>query len=343
VLERAFNICFGFTEGEVAALMEKAGFGHTMAEVRAYYDGYDFGGVEIYNPWSILHFLASETKQLEAHWVGTSSNLLIKELLQTHALRIQEEMRTLLEGGVVEKHVDTNVIFPELKNDPDTLWSLLVFSGYLKASRPPGPIVVGKPVPPYRLSIPNIEVASVYRSSFSSWMKKALVSQNGELDTLLKKLLEGESEKFEAQLQRFALTLPSYQDLTGAEPETFYHGLMIGLLASLEPDYEVRSNRESGDGRPDVLIKPRYPGKPGVVLEVKMARQGQKTLEAAVCEGLKQLATHDYAAELRAAGVQKIRQMVVGFDGKRVMVLPKGAPNPKARRSTTRARRSKKR
>ncbi len=146
---------------------------------------------------------------------------------------------------------------------------------------------------------------------------------------MLTKLLEGEASEFEEQLQKFAATLPSFHDVKGAKPEIFYHGMMIGLLASLEPDYEVRSNRESGNGRPDVLIKPRVAGKPGAVLELKTARQGVKTIEKAMAEGLKQFAENDYAAELRNAGVEKIAQMVVAFDGKRVMVLPKGAKPPR--------------
>jgi PD-(D/E)XK nuclease superfamily len=137
-------------------------------------------------------------------------------------------------------------------------------------------------------------------------------------------------------LQKFAATLPSYHDVKGAKPETFYHGMMIGLLASLEPDYEVRSNRESGNGRPDVLIKPRIAGKPGAVLELKAARQGVKTIERAMAEGLKQFADNDYAAELRNAGVEKIAQMVVAFDGKRVMVLPSGAKPPKKKSAAKR-------
>ena len=146
---------------------------------------------------------------------------------------------------------------------------------------------------------------------------------------MLGALLEGNAHTFELQLQKFAASLPSYHDVEGTEPETFYQGMMIGLLAGLEPDYEVRSNRESGNGRPDVLIKPRRPGKPGVVLELKAARQGVKTIERAMAEGLAQLKANDYGAELRAAGVEKIREMVVAFDGKRVMVLPKGAKPPK--------------
>jgi hypothetical protein len=325
LLEMEFNTCFGFTEPEVKALLEKAGIGDLLDAVRSFYDGYEFGGVEIYNPWSILSFLARGSRQLVPHWVGTSSNRLIQELLQHHGFAVEQDMQTLLEGGYVERHVHENIAFPQLKDDKDTLWSLLVFSGYLKAARP-GPPVIGLPPPPYRLSIPNEEVASVYRTTFHSWLQQSLTSQGGDVDQLLRTLLEGNVSEFEEQLQKFALTLPSYHDVKGVKPETFYHGMMIGLLASLEPDYEVRSNRESGTGRPDVLIKPRRAGKPGVILELKTARTGVRTIESAMNEGLEQLETHDYAAELRASGVQKISQMAVAFDGKRVMVLPKGAP-----------------
>jgi hypothetical protein len=332
LLRKEFNTCFGFTEGEVRGLLDKVGMAEIMPAVRSYYDGYEFGGVEIYNPWSILSFLASSERQLMPHWVGTSSNRLIQELLQHHGFAVEQDMQTLLEGGYVERHVHENVAFPQLKNDKDTLWSLLVFSGYLKAARP-GPPVIGLPPPPYRLSIPNEEVASVYRTTFQSWLQQSLTSQGGDIEVLLRTLLEGNVSEFEEQLQKFASTLPSYHDVKGVKPELFYHGMMIGLLASLEPDYEVRSNRESGTGRPDVLIKPRRTGKPGVILELKTARTGQRSIESAMNEGLEQLDAHDYAVELRASGVQKIQQMAIAFDGKRVMVLPKGAPKlemPKA-------------
>lgn len=328
LLRREFNTCFGFTEEEVQALLDKAGLGEHMAGARDYYNGYEFGRVAVYNPWSILSFLANVDHDLVPYWVGTSSNKLIKELLQHHAFSVQEELETLLEGGYIEKHLDENVAFPELKEGVSALWNLLVFSGYLKAVRP-GPIVIGQPLPAYRLSIPNREIDSVYRTTFQSWMDEALVGQGGALKELLGALLNGDAAEFELQLQKFAGALPSYHDVKGTKPETFYHGMMIGLLAALEPDYEVRSNRESGEGRPDVLIKPRYAGKPGAVLELKSARQGETTIEKVMADGLRQLETNDYAAELRAAGVAKIAQMVVAFNGKRVMVLPRGAKPPK--------------
>ncbi len=328
LIETEFNTCFGFTEPEVRALLEKTGIADLLPGIRSYYDGYEFGGVEIYNPWSILSFLARGSRELRPYWVGTSSNTLIKELLQHHAFTVQKDIQTLLEGGFIEEVIDENVAFPELRKRVRSFWNLLVFSGYLKASRPASPIM-GEPMPPFRLSIPNREIAEVYRTTFQSWMDDALTTQGGDLQSFLEALLGGNVDTCERQLQKFAASLPSYHDVEGAEPEKFHHGMMIGLLASLEPDYEVRSNRESGNGRPDVLIKPRRAGKPGVVLELKTARQSQRSIEAAMAEGLAQLEANDYAAELRAANVEKISQMVVAFDGKRVMVLAKGAKPPK--------------
>ncbi|MBK9258694.1 MAG: AAA family ATPase [Polyangiaceae bacterium] len=327
LLRGEFNTCFGFTDEEVEALLERVELPEMMEPLRNFYNGYEFGGVDIYNPWSILSFLSNVNKQLIPYWVNTSSNLLIKELLQHHAFTVQEEIETLLAGGGIEKELDENVVFPDLKKDPSALWNLLVFSGYLKAQA--GAPVFGEAPPPYRLSIPNKEIDKVYRTTFKAWMDEALTSQGGTLRALLDALLKGDVREFEYQLQKFATSLPSYHDVRGTSPETFYHGMMIGLLAGLEPDYEVRSNRESGEGRPDVLIKPRYAGKPGAVLELKSARKGETTIEKAMAEGLRQLGENDYAADLRAAGVEKIQQMVVAFDGKRVMVLPKGAKPPK--------------
>jgi len=328
LIDTEFNTCFGFTEAEVTALLQKAGMIDLLDAVRSYYDGYEFGMVDIYNPWSILSFLARDDRNVIPYWVGTSSNMLVKDLLQHHAFAVQNDVKTLLEGGYIEEHINENIVFPDIRRRTQALWNMLVFTGYLKASRP-GPILRGEDRPPFRLSIPNREVAVVYRTTFQSWMDEALTARGGGLKELLDALLQGDVRGFEQQLQKFAASLPSYHDVEGAQPEKFYHGMVIGLLAGLEPDYEVRSNRESGPGRPDVLIKPRLAGKPGVVLELKAAEPGQKSIEKAMAEGLLQLETHDYGAELRAAGVEKIQQLAVAFDGKRVMVLPKGAPAPK--------------
>jgi Predicted AAA-ATPase/PD-(D/E)XK nuclease superfamily len=318
LLAEEFNTCFGFTDVEVMALMQKAEVNERLEGVRSYYNGYDFGGVSIYNPWSILYFLASKSRELMPYWLNTSSNDLIKEQLKKHAFSVQRDIHTLLEGGSIEKKLDENVVFADLDKDPRSLWSLLVFSGYLKATR--GPSVLNGPPPRYHLSIPNLEVDEVYRTTFRSWLDDALLPRGATTDTLIQALLEGNVEGVEIQLGLLVAYMMSYHDINANDPERFYHGLMIGLLAALEPEYEVRSNRESGEGRPDVLIKPRYADKPGVVLELKAARKGQRTIKQALNEGLKQFLENDYAAELRNAGVTPIQSMVIAFDGKSVLV-----------------------
>ncbi|MBK9265906.1 MAG: AAA family ATPase [Polyangiaceae bacterium] len=331
LLESEFNTCFGFTEPELQGLLQKGGMEEYSELLRAYYNGYDFGGVAIYNPWSILEFLSRQDKRLLPYWLNTSENALIKHLLQHHAFAVEKEIRELLEGGAIDKQLDNSVVFSALETNKDALWSLLVFSGYLKASfmKP----AYALEAPRHLLSIPNREVAEVYRSTFQMWLDKGLQAAGGNIDALTSALLKGDIEDFQDELHKLVAFLPSYHDVRGAKPEQFYHGLMIGLLAALEPDYEVRSNRESGEGRPDVLIKPRRPGKPGVVLELKAAKKRERTLKQALAEGLRQLRDNDYAAELRAAGVEKIHRLAIAFDGKKVLV--ESADKPVKKRAAT--------
>jgi hypothetical protein len=228
--------------------------------------------------------------------------------------------------GHIEKRIDEDIVFPELLDNQNALWSLLVFSGYLRAER--GRVVPGEPLPAARLSIPNEEVAGLYRTTFQTWMDQGLRSRGGAAEALLDALLEGDAPRLERQLQLLATHLVSYHDTAASDPERFYHGLMLGLLASLEPDYEVRSNRESGEGRPDMWIKPRKAGKPGVVLELKLAGSRGKTMARALREGREQIQESDYRAELRAAGAEPVFALVVAFDGKRVRVESADAPRP---------------
>jgi hypothetical protein len=177
LLDEEFSTCFGFTEAEVAGLLERAGVPELRDPVRAYYNGYIFGGEAIYNPWSILHFIASKSKELIPYWLTTSENELVKSLLEHHAFAVHAEMEALLKGEHIEKRLDEGIVFPALRESKDALFSLLVFSGYLKAER--GPVVIGTPRAPARLSIPNEEVADLYRTTFQSWTDKGLRTQGG--------------------------------------------------------------------------------------------------------------------------------------------------------------------
>jgi hypothetical protein len=317
LLRQEYNTCFGFTEAEVAALLARCGREDKLEEVRTWYNGYLFGGEVIYNPWSVLCFLDSADAEARAYWLSTSSNDLVKELLERYAMELQPVFETLLAGGSIEHAIDENVALSQLHQSPGALWSLLVFSGYLKAERAYHDPMRG---PVHRLSIPNREVRQVYATTFRMWMENRMSGHGGSLALLTEALLGGDGEVLEQQLQAFVTNLLSYHDLGGIASERVYHGFVMGLFAVLESSHEVRSNRESGRGRPDVLIRPRQPGKSGVVLELKVARPSKKTLEQALSEGLAQLEAMDYAAELRAAGASPVFGFAVAFDGKEVRV-----------------------
>lgn len=323
LLRPELNTCFGFTEAEVASLLTASGRADRLDEVRAWYNGYLFGGEVIYNPWSILCYLDSADAHLRPYWLSTSSNDLVKELLERHAFELQPTFEALLEGGHIEQVVEESVALSEVRTRKGALWSLLLFSGYLKAeerSRGPGER------PAHALSIPNREVREVYSTTFRGWMEARMEGHGGSVDRLVRALLGGDAEALEEQLQAFVSNVLSHHDPGRLDPERVYHGFVMGLLAVLEPGHDVRSNRESGAGRPDVLVRPREAGKPGAVLELKVARPGRKTLEQAIAEGLDQLEAKDYTAELRAAGATPVHAFAVAFDGKTVRVAAAGAP-----------------
>ncbi|MGK3966501.1 AAA family ATPase [Sorangium sp. So ce118] len=313
LLRPELNTCFGFTENEVEALLDRAGEGARLDDVRAWYNGYLFGGQVVYNPWSILSFLSSADKRLRGYWVATSANELIRDVLQRHALRLEEPLRTLMEGGSIERRLDEDVALSDLAHSEQALWSLLVFTGYLRAEEALGP--PGQE--PWRLAIPNREVHEVYTGTFRQWLEERLARTGGGIDRLRTALLRGDAEGFARQLQAFATDLLSFHDPGTIEPERVYHAFLLGLLGALEPDHQVRSNRESGRGRPDVLIRPVQAGQPGVVLELKLTGPG-RTPEQALEEGLEQIRERDYAAELRAAGAAPVHAFAVAFDGKQV-------------------------
>ncbi|MDC0748692.1 AAA family ATPase [Polyangium mundeleinium] len=317
LLRSEFNTCFGFTEPEVERLLTAAGRTDRLETLRAWYNGYLFGGEVIYNPWSVLNFLAAEDKDPEPYWLSTSSNDLIRELLQERAVELEPLFEALLTGDSVEKVLDEHVPLGELRTSENALWSLLVFAGYLKAERHSrGPMER----PMHRLSIPNREVRELYTSTFRGWMAARLGGRGGALDALLDALLRGDAERLERLLQAFVTNVLSHHDVGFFGPERVYQAFIVGLLATLEPDYQVRSDRESGHGRADVLVRPARPGKPGVVLELKVVKAARRAPEKALAEGLAQIREKEYAAELRAAGAEPVHAFAAAFDGKRVWV-----------------------
>jgi hypothetical protein len=321
LLRPDFATGFGFTEPEVAALLDRAGRRDRLEAVRAWYNGYVFGGEVIYNPWSILNYIDSPEPEPRPFWVSTSANELVRESLVKHAAKAHTDIEALLGGSGVLRRLDENVVLSDLDTRADTLFGLLTFSGYLKAEKQ---VLDPHDEPYYLLSIPNREVRRVYTSTFSEWMTDRMGGESA-VERMKRALLSGDAEGLEEELAAFTANVLSYHDTaarhdTAHRPEQVYHAFVIGLLATLEQEYEVRSNRESGRGRPDVMLRPKHVGMPGVVLELKVAKAGKKTLEQALAEGVAQIRERGYASELHAVGASPVYGFAVAFDGKQVRV-----------------------
>ncbi len=313
-----FATSFGFTEPEVGALIESAGAEAHREVIRSWYNGYLFGGRVVYNPWSVLNFLDRADRVARPYWVNTSSNDLVHRLLTQGGAANLGDLEVLLNGGTIDKLLEDSIALRDLDKRSDAVWSLLLFTGYLNATD-----VRHGPQPRARLSIPNVEVSTVYHRVFRNWMEAGLGSSR-RVEDLLRALLSGDAEELGFLLGELLETTLSYHDTARGRAEHVYYAFFLGLLVNLEESHEVRSNRESGYGRADVLVTPREHGRPGVVLELKTVREGsavEQTLDAAE----RQIRERDYAASVRASGADPVHQFAVAFDGKRAWVRRLGA------------------
>jgi len=308
-------IHFGFTEDEVAALAERAGQGEALDGLREWYDGYRFGGtrpVTLYNPWSILQFLAKPESGFQSFWKNTSSNALVHELLLAQAAEVGPDIATLLDGGTVERRIDESVPLQLLRDTPEALWSLLTFSGYLT----PEETAPADGAFSVKLRIPNREVAAIFRDTFQRFMSRSGAGPSA-VPALVRALLSGDGRTLERLLGGLIVSAMSYHDFGRRPVEAVYQAFIVGLLVQLDATHRVVSNREAGYGRADVLVMPRRPG-PGAVLELKTLDPEYGDTVASVLDGaVAQLEDRDYAAEVRAAGATEVHQYAVVFDGKR--------------------------
>jgi Predicted AAA-ATPase/PD-(D/E)XK nuclease superfamily len=335
ILRSEYATYFGFTEPEVRSLVEAAGSPALLDDVRSFYNGYLFGDVAIYNPWSVLCFLSSARKELLPYWIDTSSNDLVRELLLMGPAGVRGELEVLLAGGTIDKRIEENIVLRDVSTDPGAVWSFLLFTGYLK----PVELRLVAGDRRAKLAVPNAEVAIGLRKMTRAWIETQ-VGGSDALEALLSALLRGDGPVVEKHLSHMLKANLSYFDTAAPEPERFYHGLVVGLLAGLGPGYDVRSNRESGFGRCDVMVLPRTAGQPGVVLELKRVdTEAGETTEKAFTAAFRQLRERDYAAELRERGAAPIHQMAAVFEGKRALVrtaVEKKARKAKAKRAAPR-------
>lgn len=316
LLADPFRTSFGFTEDEVRTVLEAAGHAERMDEVRRWYNGYVFGSAIVYNPWSVLSFAAMG--RARPYWVAPSADTLLRKLFLAGAIDLAKEVPALLAGQPLRRKLDEHTVLPDLERNPTAIWSFLVFAGYLKAEHvedTPKGIVAD-------VSIPNLEVDGLWREVFVSWLGDRMHGL-GQIDVVARALLEGDATTTMALLGDLVRDVLSVHDTgTGpTAPERVYHAFVLGLLAHLEPEHRVRSERESGYGRSDVLIIPSRPGRAGAVLELKRVLEDQgESAEEALASALAQIEARDYAAELRAAGAAPIRKVAIAFAGKRVWV-----------------------
>jgi len=313
-LSEEFDDKFGFTEQEVETMLKDYRLLDMYDRVRKWYNGYRFGKKTIYNPWSIINFLGSKGNELEPYWLNTSDNKIVESLLSKGGKELKQELEQLIRGETIEKSIEKNIVLKDISLREDLLWSFLLMGGYLKQTGKRMEETTGKMY--YTLAIPNLEVRTIYIAIIENFFSGRI--ENRELEIMLKALLEGKIDVFEEIFSDYVVKAMSFFDM-GAEPEKVYHAFVMGLFLWLSPDYQVKSNRESGYGRYDIMIIPLDPEKLGYIIEFKKVRRNE-TVEAAAASALKQIDERKYETELMDRGIKNIKKLAVVFNGKDVYV-----------------------
>lgn len=310
VLHTTFPVAFGFTEAEIRQLGTNLGCTASVPEIKDWYDGYRMQGHEIYNPWSVLQYFANDCEP-RPYWVNTSGNAILAELMRSIDDEHAATLESLLQGGSVQAFLREGVIYSDIGDDEDALYTMLVTTGYLTVS---GEQRIGYETQ-YDLRLPNKEMQSLFADEilrrFRHYQKKSALVR------LMQALLAGDAEKAQTGLSKFLVSMVSAFD-TGAK-ESFYHGFVLGMTAVLVPDYEVQSNRKAGRGRFDVAVFPKDTSKTGLLFEFKTAAS-EAELAAKADEALQQMAERDYLAPFRAREIQQVHQYGVAFCGKQVVL-----------------------
>ena len=316
-----YATCFGFTQEEVFAALEEFQLAGQKDAVKQWYDGFTFGSQQdIYNPWSITNYL--KEKKLLAYWASTSSNGLINRLIQTSKPDVKEFMEELLNEREIVLNFDEQIVFDQLETKENAIWSLMVASGYLKIDKIEYRGILH--VPWYHLKITNLETLGMFSEMFAGWFQNTRSNYNA----FIKAMFCGNIKEMNAYMNEVALATFSSFD-TGSypsgrtQPERFHHGFVLGLLVELWDQYEVRSNRESGYGRYDVMLIPRQKNQLAFVLEFKVYdAQEELKLEDTVQSALVQIEEKHYDTELIERGISKskIRHYGFAFEGKKVLI-----------------------
>ena len=297
--------------------------GYTDREtVKSWYDGFTFGSkTDIYNPWSILNFL--NVREFATYWANTSANSLVGKLIREGNSDVKQTMEELLEGKELAVKIDEQIVFNQLDGDVNAIWSLLLASGYLKIMRAPKDCTDVDQF--YRLALTNKEVQVMFQNMIKSWFSK----QSLQCNNFIKALMEDNVGAMNYFLNEISRSMFSYFDVSNSgassvNPENFYHGFILGLVVDLDGKYHIRSNRESGFGRYDVMLEPVNKSDVAFVFEFKAMKpyNPEKTIEETMKAALRQIREKNYDEELITRGVpkHKIRHYGFAFEGKTVLI-----------------------
>ncbi|MFD3156636.1 AAA family ATPase [Haloimpatiens sp. FM7330] len=311
-----YNSSFGFLEDEMQDMLKYYGIEYETKEVQNWYNGYRFGDKTIYNPWSILNYVDNYREGFKPYWVNTSSNDLVKRVLAKGGEILKMELEDLVEGKEIEKEINENIVMHDINAESNNAWSFLLFSGYLK--------VVDKKIERARtyckLKIPNLEVKYLYEDIILAWFRENISGE--KFNVMLKSLVTGDIKIFSKIFREFILNSVSYFDVSGKESEKVYHSFVLGALIALSDEYQVKSNRESGYGRYDIMIIPRDINKKGIVIEFKKVdKDDNETLEKCAQNALNQIEDRNYKRELLDRGVKDVIELGIAFEGKKSMIV----------------------
>lgn len=308
ILDSDYSSYFGFTKNEVIEMLNYYGYENKYQEICDWYDGYRFGNTEIFNPWSVINYIADKCFP-KAFWQSTGSNEIIGEIISNASNEINENLYKLLCGEKITTYIDTSVIYPEVQNNPYSIYSFLLVAGYLK---------VASIYPQYDgnfmcdISIPNKEIAFVYEKEILNRTNQNIISIS-----IQQAIFSKDASKLQSLLEDFMLK--SISTIDGAN-ESFYHGMMLGLCAILSNQYQIKSNRESGLGRFDIQLIPLAKGIPGFIFEFKYTKDTHINLDSLADLAIKQIEEKKYDTELLDAKVQSIVKIGIAFCGKNAVV-----------------------
>ncbi|MBQ8304987.1 MAG: AAA family ATPase [Blautia sp.] len=312
VLDEKYSEYFGFTDDEVREMAEYCHRSAAIDEIRFWYDGYRFGNTEIYNPWSVTNYFVSGG-QAKPYWANTSDNEIIREILAGLTPEIAEDLAKVMQGEEIHASLDMEVVYPRMTDGSDTIFSFLLLAGYLTPAGKPEETEIGTFA---SLRLPNAEIRRIYNTEILGWIR---TKQSGNIISEIEKAVYlSDARRLQDALRKYMITSISFFD--GAA-EGFYHGMVLGLVASLSSKYYIRSNRESGEGRFDLQLEPKEKDLPGILMEFKAASSSEKNkLIDLADDALAQTKDKNYGRDLEDRGVSDIVRYGIAFSGKNVEV-----------------------